>query len=168
MNIRRRAVGSFFEWETLDRAVSGRREPLGACTRCVTFGFFIYMHTGTKLYQATRHAITRRQPALLKSINKFNNYCAEFERLRPPNCQIPVPRPLPTQLSELRDDPALHEDVWVTPSEGHIPRWLDDEDVRQGIQSIHVVDRCMEEDHRLGLEQVNMREWLEQEFAIVA
>lgn len=31
INIRRRAVGSFFEWETLDRAVSGRREPLGTC-----------------------------------------------------------------------------------------------------------------------------------------
>jgi hypothetical protein len=29
MNIRKRAVGSFQEWETLDRAVSGRREPLG-------------------------------------------------------------------------------------------------------------------------------------------
>ncbi|KAJ7206085.1 hypothetical protein GGX14DRAFT_551559 [Mycena pura] len=149
MNIRRQAVGSFFEWETLDRAVSGRREPLG-----------------TKLYQATRHAITRRQPALLKSINKFNNYCAEFERLRPPNCRTPVPRPLSTQLSELRDDPALHEDVWVTPSEGNIPRWLDDEDVRQGIQSIHAVDRCVEEDRRLGLERVNMWQWLEQEFAI--
>jgi hypothetical protein len=29
MNIRKRAVGSFQEWEMLDRAVSGRREPLG-------------------------------------------------------------------------------------------------------------------------------------------
>jgi hypothetical protein len=29
INIRKRAIGSFFEWESLDRAVSGRREPLG-------------------------------------------------------------------------------------------------------------------------------------------
>ena len=30
INIRKRAVSSFYEWETLDRAVSGRREPLGS------------------------------------------------------------------------------------------------------------------------------------------
>lgn len=29
MNIRDRAIESFYEWETLDRAVAGRREPLG-------------------------------------------------------------------------------------------------------------------------------------------
>jgi hypothetical protein len=29
INIRKRAIGSFFEWESLDRAVSGRREALG-------------------------------------------------------------------------------------------------------------------------------------------
>ncbi|KAK7027622.1 hypothetical protein R3P38DRAFT_2776627 [Favolaschia claudopus] len=44
INIRKRATGSFMEWETLDRAVSGRREALG-----------------TKLHQSTRKAITRLQ-----------------------------------------------------------------------------------------------------------
>jgi hypothetical protein len=29
INIRKHAIGSFFEWESLDRAVSGRREALG-------------------------------------------------------------------------------------------------------------------------------------------
>lgn len=29
MNIRDRAIESFYEWETLDRAVAGKREPLG-------------------------------------------------------------------------------------------------------------------------------------------
>lgn len=31
INIRKRAVGSFWEWETLDRAVGGMREALGMC-----------------------------------------------------------------------------------------------------------------------------------------
>lgn len=31
INIRKRAVGSFWEWETLDRAVGGMREALGTC-----------------------------------------------------------------------------------------------------------------------------------------
>ena len=31
INIRRRAIGSFFEWDKLDRAVSGKDKPLGVC-----------------------------------------------------------------------------------------------------------------------------------------
>ncbi|KAJ7435267.1 hypothetical protein FB451DRAFT_1571607 [Mycena latifolia] len=151
INIRKRAIGSFYEWENLDRAVGGRREALG-----------------TKLHQATRKAISKRQPALLRSIAKFNGYCADLERLRPPGCKIPVPSPLSTQLSGLRDDPSLHEDVWITPSEGQIPRWLNDSDVRDGIRALHSADRCAEEAARLNIERQNMATWLKQELLIVA
>ncbi|KAJ7170348.1 hypothetical protein C8R43DRAFT_876024 [Mycena crocata] len=151
INIRSRAVGSFHEWETLDRAVGGRREALG-----------------TKLHQTTRKAITKRQPALLKAIGKFNDYCADLERLRPAGCQIPIPEPLSTQLNGLRDDPSLHEDVWITPSQGSFPHWLDDSDVRDGICAMHSSDRCREEAERLNLERANMRDWLKDESDIVA
>ncbi|KAK7013303.1 hypothetical protein R3P38DRAFT_2546476 [Favolaschia claudopus] len=150
INIRKRATGSFMEWETLDRAVSGRREPLG-----------------TKVHQATRKAISRRQPALLKAINKFNEGCATLDRLRPFNCSIPIPSPLSTQLNGLRNDATLHEDVWITPSQGPIPRWLNDDDVRDGIRSLHVLDRCAEEVVRLNLERDNLRHWLSEEADIV-
>ncbi|KAK7014191.1 hypothetical protein R3P38DRAFT_3573662 [Favolaschia claudopus] len=150
INIRKRAIGSFMEWETLDRAVSGRREALG-----------------TKLHQVTRKAITKRQPALLKAINKFNAGCATLEKLSPPNSSIPIPSPLSTQLNGLRNDPTLHEDVWITPSEGPIPRWLNDEDVRDGIRSLHVLDRCAEEVIRLNLERDNMQRWLTEEKDII-
>ncbi|KAK7005995.1 hypothetical protein R3P38DRAFT_2556384 [Favolaschia claudopus] len=150
INIRKRATGSFMEWETLDRAVSGRREPLG-----------------TKVHQATRKAISRRQPALLKAINKFNEGCATLNRLRPFNCSIPIPSPLSTQLNGLRNDATLHEDVWITPSQGPIPRWLNDDDVRDGIRSLHVLDRCAEEVVRLNLERDNLRHWLSEEADIV-
>ncbi|KAF7326540.1 hypothetical protein MSAN_02506900 [Mycena sanguinolenta] len=86
INIRKCAVGSFYEWETLDRAVSGRREPLG-----------------TKLHQATRKAISKRQPALMRSIRKFNDYCELLARLRPENCTIPIPSALSTQLNGLTE-----------------------------------------------------------------
>ncbi|KAF7372472.1 hypothetical protein MVEN_00108800 [Mycena venus] len=125
INIRKCAIGSFFEWESLDCAVSGRQGPLG-----------------TKLHQSTHKAISKRQPSLLKAIKKFNMCCATLERLRPPQCTIPIPSPLSTQLNGLRNDPSLHEDIWITPSEGPIPRWLNDEDVRDGIQSLHVANRC--------------------------
>ncbi|KAK7043474.1 hypothetical protein R3P38DRAFT_2510672 [Favolaschia claudopus] len=150
INIRKRATGSFMEWETLDRAVSGRREALG-----------------TKLHQSTRKAITRRQPALLKAITKFNTGCATLERLCPPQSPIPLPSPLSTQLNVLRNDPTLHEDVWITPSEGPIPRWLNDQDVRDGIRSLHVLDRCAEEIVRLNTERDNLRRWLSHEKDVV-
>ncbi|KAJ7091547.1 hypothetical protein B0H15DRAFT_778059, partial [Mycena belliarum] len=146
INIRKRAIGSFFEWETLDRAVSGRREALG-----------------TKLHQSTRKAISKRQPSLLKAIKKFNAGCESLERLRPAQCNIPIPSPLSTQLNGLRNDPGLNEDVWITPSAGPIPRWLNDEDVRDGIRSLHVADRCAEEVVRLNLERENLRRWLLEE-----
>ncbi|KAK6974534.1 hypothetical protein R3P38DRAFT_2584088 [Favolaschia claudopus] len=150
INIRKRATGSFMEWETLDRAVSGRREALG-----------------TKLHQTTRKAITKRQPALLKAIAKFNAGCATLEKLSPPNSSIPIPSPLSTQLNGLRNDPSLHEDVWITPSEGPIPRWLNDEDVRDGIRSLHVLDRCAEEVIRLNSERDNLKRWLVEEKNVV-
>jgi hypothetical protein len=106
---------------------------------------------------------------LLTAIRKFNAYCADFERLRPAGCLIPVPRPLSTALNGLRNDndPVLHEDVWITPSTGTIPRWLDDDDVRDGIRSLHIADRCAEEALRLTLERQNLARWLAQERAII-
>ncbi|KAJ7818955.1 hypothetical protein B0H14DRAFT_3473409 [Mycena olivaceomarginata] len=150
INIRGRAIESFYEWETLDHAVAGRREPLG-----------------TKLHQATQKTISKRAPALLKAINKFNSHCANLERLRPPGCSIPIPHPLPTKLSILREDASLHEDVWLTPSEGEIPRWLDDADVRDGIRALHTFDRCQEEAQRLHIERRNLTEWLSHELTVV-
>ncbi|KAJ7900475.1 hypothetical protein B0H13DRAFT_1622406 [Mycena leptocephala] len=151
MNIRKRAVGSFQEWEMLDRAVSGRREPLG-----------------TKLYQMTRKAITRRQPALTRALKKFNGYCARLELLRPPGCNIPIPAALPTTLDGLRSDPSLHQDVWIQSSNEPVPRWLEDHDVRDGIRSLHIIDRCAEEADRLNLERRNLDLWLKEELAVVA
>ncbi|KAJ7251190.1 hypothetical protein B0H12DRAFT_1018806 [Mycena haematopus] len=148
--IRRRAIASFQEWEALDRAVAGRREPLG-----------------TKLYQATRAAISKRQPALLKLIHKFNENCAKLDDLCPANCRIPLPAPLPTQLAALRSDSSLHEDVCISPSPGQIPRWMNDDDVRDGIRSLHIIDRCREEASRLNLDRANLRLWLDEELLIV-
>jgi hypothetical protein len=54
INIRKRAIGSFLEWERLDQAVGGRNQALG-----------------TKLHQHTRKAISKRKPALMAAIRKF-------------------------------------------------------------------------------------------------
>jgi len=150
ISIRKRAIGSFFEWERLDQAVAGRNQALG-----------------TKLHQHTRKAISKRKPALMAAIRKFNRYCETLESLHQPSWSIPIPRPLPTGLAALRNGSDLQEDVWITPSDGKLPRWLDDSDVRDGIRAMLKVDRCSEERQRLRIEADNLCRWFGRELAAV-
>ncbi|CAK5280804.1 unnamed protein product [Mycena citricolor] len=151
IQIRKQAIGTFLEWENLDRAVQGRREPLG-----------------TKLHQAARKALSKRQPTLHCLIDKFNSFCSRLEEIQPPHCSVPIPLPLPTKLNELKSHTNLFEDIWITPSDGGVPLWLCDENVRQGISSLHVLDRCHEEDLRLSRESENMLRWIDQESLLLA
>ncbi|KAI0373090.1 hypothetical protein BV20DRAFT_963601 [Pilatotrama ljubarskyi] len=142
INIRKRAIGSFFEWDKLDRAAGGRDQPLG-----------------TKLHQQTRKAIAKRTPALVTAIRKFNRYCDTLEDLYKPEWSFPLPRHLPTELGALRDDSSLLVDVWTTPAAATVPRWLEDSNIRKGIRAMLVKDRCLEERRRLGNEADNLCRW---------
>ncbi|KAG2744422.1 hypothetical protein P692DRAFT_201808444 [Suillus brevipes Sb2] len=150
INIRKRAIGSFFEWDKLDRAVGGTQQALG-----------------TKLHQQTRKAISKRQPALMTALRKFNAYCERLEELYDPAYGIPLPMPLPTKLNDLRNDQSLMEDVWITPSTGNVPRWLQDQDIRDGICAMLKRDRCIEEQRCLGLEADNLCRWFGDELLAI-
>ncbi|KIJ09255.1 hypothetical protein PAXINDRAFT_17653 [Paxillus involutus ATCC 200175] len=139
INIHKRAIGSFFEWDKLDWAVGGKDKALG-----------------TKLHQQTRKAIAKRQPALMAAIHKYNKYCQQLEQLYDPSYAIPLPAPLPTKLAELRCDQTLLQDVWISPSTGDIPCWLDNPSVHHGIHTVLKCDRCHEEQRQLGIEADNM------------
>ncbi|EDR02582.1 uncharacterized protein LACBIDRAFT_308182 [Laccaria bicolor S238N-H82] len=62
INIRKQAIGSFFEWDRLDQATGGHQHAIG-----------------TKIHQNTRNVIAIRKPARLRAILKFNNYCEQLE-----------------------------------------------------------------------------------------
>ncbi|KIK13146.1 hypothetical protein PISMIDRAFT_18201 [Pisolithus microcarpus 441] len=131
INIRKQVVGSFFEWDKLDRAVGGKDKTLE-----------------TKLHQQMRKSIAKCQLALMAAIRRFNQYCEQLKELYDPAYAIPLPSPLPTKLTELCGDPTLLQDVWVSPSEGEMPRWLEDV-------------AC------LGIEADNMCEWFGAEMCAV-
>lgn len=99
----------------------------------------------------------------MTAIRKFNKYCEKLAELHKPEWNIPLPDPLPTTLSALRDASYLMEDVWICRQPGSVPRWLDDADVREGIRSVLKLDRCLEERRRLGLEADNMCRWFGRE-----
>ncbi|KAG2088052.1 uncharacterized protein F5147DRAFT_748049 [Suillus discolor] len=133
INIRKRAIGSFFEWDKLDRAVGGAQQAL----------------------------------ALMTALHKFNAYCERLEELYDPTYSIPLPMPLPTKLNDLRNDQSLMEDVWITPSTGDVPRWLEDQDICDGIRAMLKRDRCIEEKQRLGLEADNLCRWFGNELSAI-
>ncbi|KAF8835150.1 hypothetical protein BDN67DRAFT_871741, partial [Paxillus ammoniavirescens] len=150
INVCKHTIGTFFEWDKLDRAVSGAQQALG-----------------TKLHQQTWKAISKRQPALMSTIRKFNGYCEQLEDLYNPTWSIPIPEPLPTRLNELHNHQSLMEDIWISRSEGEIPRWMEDKDIQDGIHTMLKRDRCLEEQRRLGTEADNLCRWYGTELTAV-
>lgn len=123
---------------------------------------------GTKLHQQTRKAITKRKPALLAAIRKFNKYCITLSKLAELEEGEPtIPRPLPSELSILRDDPYLMEDVWVSPSMQAAPPWLTDAKVRKGIRAMLKRDRCIEEQRTIGREADSLGSWFGRQLTAV-
>jgi len=103
----------------------------------------------------------------MSAIRKFNSYCERLAELYDVSSGITLPSPLPTKLAELRNDQTLLEDVWISPSAGEIPRWLEDVDVREGIRAVLKTDRCLEEQRRLGTEADNMCRWFGRELCAI-
>ena len=104
---------------------------------------------------------------MMSAIRKFNNYCLRLEELYDLSYAIPLPTPLPTKLAELHNDQTLFEDVWITRSQGEIPLWLKDCEVRSGIRALLKLDRCHEEQLRLGMEAANLCRWYGRELCVV-
>ena len=59
------------------------------------------------------------------------------------------------------------EDVWISPSVGEISRWIDDQDVHNGICAMLKWNQCLEERRRLGMEADNLCRWYGTELAAV-
>ncbi|TDL19236.1 hypothetical protein BD410DRAFT_900284 [Rickenella mellea] len=146
INIRKRAVGTFFEWDRIDQAVGGKENALG-----------------TKLHQQARKSISKRKPALMTALKKYNKYCERLRELAGPSSTFPLPQPLSLNLGILRLDDTLMQDVWIDTSVATGPRWMVDPAVRKGIRAMLELDRCVEERRRLGREADNLLRWFTDE-----
>ncbi|KAL0566606.1 hypothetical protein V5O48_015401, partial [Marasmius crinis-equi] len=145
--IRSKAIATFQEYAQIDQAVGGVQEALG-----------------TKAHQQTRQAITKRRPALLNLIRKYNQFCASLETSHRPEYKLPVPKPLPENLGSLRDAEmsGLWQDVWISNSCAP-PRWLTDDKASKGIRALLTLQRCAEERVRLAKESKNLCSWFRDE-----
>ena len=144
-----------------------RAKSTNRCDILHDFSHILTYVLGTKMHQSTRKSISDRKPALLSAIKKFNRYCETLAELYNPEWTIPLPQPLPLQLGKLRRSPVLLEDVWIDPCTGIVPRWLEEKDVREGIRAVLKLDRCIEEQRRLGWEADNLCHWYGRELSSV-
>ena len=120
----------------------------------------IELMIGTRLHQQTRTSIKKRSKPLTNAILKYNGYCETIRDLAGPTPAFPLPQPLPTELSELRDHNGLLDDVWIA-SDDHPdpPAWLVNPLVHEGICARLDVDHIGEEFQCLHLEASNMHQW---------
>lgn len=103
----------------------------------------------------------------MSTIRKFNAHCEQLEALYDPAWSVPLPTPLPTKLNNLRNHQLLMEDVWISPAVGTIPRWVEDQEVRDGIRAMLKQNRCLEEQRRLGIKADNLCRWYGAELGAV-
>ncbi|KAG6379032.1 hypothetical protein JVT61DRAFT_11460 [Boletus reticuloceps] len=73
--------------------------------------------------------------------------------------------PLPTKLNELCNHNSLMDDVWISPSIGQIPCWMEDKHVHNGIRTILKRDCCTEKEWRFSLKVDNLCRWYRDELA---
>ena len=59
------------------------------------------------------------------------------------------------------------EDIWISPAIGEIPRWVEDQDIRDRICAMLKRDRCLEEQRQLSVEADNLCRWYSDELAAV-
>ncbi|RXW16674.1 hypothetical protein EST38_g9188 [Candolleomyces aberdarensis] len=149
--VQRRATSAFWEFDKLDRAAGGKDVP-----------------HGTKMHQTIRATMSKKTAALTNAVEHYNRDCEKLAKMRPQNCAIPLPKPLPTNLKQLKACPDLMESVWLEPVDSEKQRWVYDADIRDGIRAVHRIDRCAEEARRLGREADNMCRWFGRELSAVA
>ncbi|KAJ7583948.1 hypothetical protein C8J56DRAFT_789979 [Mycena floridula] len=148
--LRKKAIGSFMEWDRLGQSIGGRQQTIG-----------------TEKHQQARKTIARRKPILLNMIHLFNSYCNTLAKLHTPTSKLPVPSPLPTDLKSLRASDDLLQDVCLEQSTGPVPRWMDDQKTRQGIHAMLKLDRCHEECARLSREAQHLVRWFQRELTSI-
>ena len=97
----------------------------------------------------------------MKALETYNTYCKTLAKIAPLDCPVPIPKPLPTELGPLREDPDLMQDIWITPLSPSepMPPWLQDPNVWRGIRALLKLDRCKEERERLDREANNLCRW---------
>ncbi|KAJ3717384.1 hypothetical protein C8R42DRAFT_586975 [Lentinula raphanica] len=155
MRLRSRLTARKFECDRLER--SFRRQ----------------QHNDRKVHIHTEDSVKKRDPSIQKLARHYNSLCTEMQRLidlkRAPH-NVTSPKLIPMKdLFNLDVDDNIWQDVGLdeTSDGQNPPLWLCDENVRRGIRSILLRDRCDEEFLRLKHEMRSLQQWMREEWQVV-
>ena len=123
-----------------------------------------------KLTSHTESTLKRREPGILKLAKVYNDHCKHMqtlvrERKAPRNALLP--QAIDTQkLFALDVDDDIWQDAGLDDDNDKcgVPLWLGSESTRQGIKHRLLLDRCVEEEHRLIVERGALQEWMHEEW----
>lgn len=126
-----------------------------------------------KDHAQTKASIHRSEKGITAVINKYNKLVEEMaghKRDRKAPSKTVLPRLVDAKMifrldvDELlwQDDPGLGEEDCE-----ELPRWLSDDNVREGIVAMLECDRCKEEIERLDHECTAMQQWLADELGAI-
>jgi len=127
-----------------------------------------------KLTQHAEKQVKRKEPGIQALARNYNKICSQLTNLidkkKAPLGAISL---LPIEAAglfklDVNDD--IWQDIGLTDDvdeEDIIPPWLGDENVREGIKSLLVYQRCQEEKRRLIAERISMQQWMREEWATV-
>ncbi|KAJ3968612.1 hypothetical protein EV361DRAFT_972720 [Lentinula raphanica] len=154
MRLRSRLTARKFERDWLER--SFRRQ----------------QHNDQKVHIHTEDSVKKHDPSIQKLACHYNSLCTEMQRLidlkLPHNVTSPKLIPM-KDLFNLDVDDNIWQDVGLdeTSDGQNPPLWLCDENVRRGIRSILLRDRCDEEFLRLKHEMQSLQQWMWEEWQVV-
>lgn len=122
----------------------------------------------------TNSAAKRREPGVVKLAANYNDLCRQISKLitagrAPPGALSPqiIAR---EGLFKLDVDDDIWQDVGLEDDDYQDlapARWLSDDRVRKGIPAMLELDRCGEEEERLGRERCSLQEWFTEEWLCV-
>ncbi|KAJ8507801.1 hypothetical protein ONZ45_g9868 [Pleurotus djamor] len=122
----------------------------------------------------TSSAASKREPAILSSVKKFNTLIDEMNSLvragnAPPRAKVPDKMPLSGLFDLDIDDPIWRDAGLIDDHDNKaIPPWLGDQAVIDGISGMLLDDRCEEERLRLIHEATALRHWFAKEWQVLS
>ncbi|KAG6807169.1 hypothetical protein H0H92_008557 [Tricholoma furcatifolium] len=126
-----------------------------------------------KLNEHVASTVKRREPGISALAALYNRLCDNLERFiheRKAPQGARCPQKIKTKgLFALNVDDEIWQDIGLdddTP-QGQPPPWLSDTNVREGIVALLERDRCLEEMNRLKHEELSIRIWFAEEWAVV-
>ena len=127
-----------------------------------------------KLTQHAEKQVKRKEPGIQALARNYNKICSQLtDMINKNKAPLGAISPLPieaTGLFKLDVDDDIWQDIGLTndtDGDDTIPSWLGDDNVREGIKSLLVYQRCQEEERRLIAERLSMQQWMREEWATV-